>query len=172
MVRTNAANGVTVTYFAEADAGGTNHTRALRVDNATCTADGIPSTSNTDQCFNSQGSTQGTFTAGTERFGLTVAGVNCGSTTSYTCTFASGAYNLTRNANYDGDGTNTYQTGTTNGFAWEESATAQAIASSTASGTKVVDDETLILKFAATSNITTPTGLYGVTSTYIATSSF
>ena len=178
MVRTNAANGVIVTYFPEADGTGTNHTRALRVLGATCNADAYPSTTNTDQCFNSKGAGQGTIANAVESFGVTVSGINCGSTTSYSCVFSTGTYNMARNASYDGDGTNTYQadsgvvTTTTNGYLWSESATAATLASSAASTTKVVDDETLILKFAATSNITTPTGLYAVTSTYVATATF
>ena len=177
MVRTNAANGTVVSFYAEADSGGTNHTRALRVDNATCTADGTPSTSTTDQCFNSQGGTQGTFTAGTERFGMTLGGINCGSNggTNYTCSYGSGNVNLAPQTNYIGgaftQGTSgTYGVGS--GYAWPESGTATNIASSASSPTKVIEDEVLMLRFAATSNITTPTGLYFVTSTYIATSTF
>jgi hypothetical protein len=174
MVRTNAANGVVVTYFPEPDTSGTNFTRDLRVVGATC--DGTAS--NTDRCFNS-GASQTTLTAGTEEFGMTVAAINCGSTTSYTCTFTTPAYNLVRDAAYDGNGANTYVTdtgavgGTTNGgYAWSASGTATTIASSAGSSTKVVDDETLMLKFAATSNITTPTGSYSVVSTYVATGTF
>ncbi|HET9411538.1 MAG TPA: hypothetical protein VFO38_01680, partial [Candidatus Saccharimonadales bacterium] len=165
MVRTNANNGVIVSFFPEAGTG-TNHTRALRVSGATCTADAFPSTSNTDQCFNSANTTQATFTAGTEKFGMTIAGTNCGSTTAYTCVFASSSNKLAAGAEWDGSGAGTF--GTAGGFAWHENATATTIASSPS----VVDDEVLMLKFAGTANITTPTGSYGVTSTYIATATF
>lgn len=165
MVRTNANGGVIVSFFPEAGTG-INHTRALRVSGATCTADVFPSTSNTDQCFNSADITQATFTAGTEKFGMTIGGVNCGSTTAYACSFTGGTNKLTRDANYDGNGTATY--GTSQGFAWHENATATTIATSSS----VVDDEVLMLKFGGTANITTPTGLYNVTSTYIATATF
>ena len=168
MVRTNANNGVVISYYPEAGSG-TNHTRALRVSGATCTADGTPSTSNVDQCFNSAASTQATFTAGTENFGLTIAGTNCGSTTSYaTCTNNNTA-NLLRNSAYDADAGNAFNDGSASGgYAWNETSTAATIARSTT----VVDDEALILKFAGTANITTPTGSYGVTTTYIATATF
>lgn len=164
MVRTNANNGVIISFYPEAGTG-TNHTRALRVSGATCDA-AIPSTSNTDQCFNSADTTQAAFTAGTERFGMTIAGTNCGSTTAYTCAFASSSNKLVAGANWNGSGAGTF--GTAEGFAWHENATATTIASSTS----VVDDEALILKFGGTANITTPTGQYGVTSTYIATATF
>ena len=172
MVRTNAANGVVVDYksLLETSSG------ALKVTGATCNA--TPSTSGTDQCFNTS-TTQATSTAGTELFGMTIGGINCGSTTAYSCVFTTGTYNLLRDAAYDGNGANTYVTdtnqvaGTTSGgYAWDATATADRIASSAASATKVVDDEAMILKFAATSGITTPTGSYTVQADFIATATF
>ena len=163
MVRTNAVNGVVIDYKSVQD----TSSGKLKVTGAACSG-----TSTTDQCFNSTGTTQNSIVAGTEEFGMTIAGINCGSTTSYTCTFASGAYNLVRDAEYDGDGSNTYQTGTANNFAWDDTGTADRIASSAASSVKVVDDEALILKFAATSSITTPTGQYTVQADFIATPTF
>ena len=62
MVRTNAANGVTIGYLAEQAATGTNHLGALRVTGANCNAGDVQ----TDQCFKSVGTTQDTITAGTE----------------------------------------------------------------------------------------------------------
>ncbi len=165
MVRTNANLGVIVSFYPEAGSG-TNHTRALRVTGVTCTADAFPSTSNTDQCFNSANSTQGAFTAGTENFGMTIAGTNCGSTTAYSCSFAGSTNKLVPGTEWNGSGAGTF--GTAGGFAWHENSTATTIATSTS----VVDDEALMLKFAGTANITTPTGVYGVTSTYIATATF
>ncbi|HEX9679387.1 MAG TPA: hypothetical protein VGA08_02090, partial [Candidatus Saccharimonadales bacterium] len=70
--------------------------------------------------------------------------------------------NLVRDAEYAGDGT------AGDLWAWDETGTADRIATSTT----VVDDEMLILRFAATSAITTPTGTYTVVSTYIATPTF
>jgi hypothetical protein len=174
MIRTNAFNGAVVDYFAEQNAG----SGQLKVAGATCT-DFF--TTVTDQCFNAadgnndytNGAQQETFTAGTENFGMTIAGVNCGSTAAYTCTFASGSYNLVRDAEYDGDGANTF--GTSQGYAWDArggGTGTDRIASSAGSAVKVIEDEALIMKFAATAGVTTPTGQYTVTSTYIATATF
>ena len=161
MLKTNANGGATVNYRAIQQSG-TNHQGAARVVGASCNA----GTVNTDQCINSAGTTQTTFSAGTEDFGFTIGGVNCGSTTAYTCNFSTGAYNLVRNSNYDGNGSNTY--GTSQGFAWREDGnTDQIAASSTA-----VDDEALILKFAATPNIVTPTGSYQAQADFIAVATY
>jgi hypothetical protein len=163
MVRTNAVNGVVIDYktVQETSSG------KLKVVGATCSG-----TSSTDQCFNSSGTTQNSMAAGTEEFGMTIAGINCGSVASYTCTFASGTYNLVRDAEYDGAGTNTYTAGAGNNYAWDDTGTADRIASSAGSSVKVVDDEAMILKFAATSAITTPTGAYTVQADFIATPTF
>ncbi len=163
MVRTNAVNGVVVDYktVQETTSG------KLKVVGATCSG-----TSSTDQCFNSSGTTQNSMVAGTEEFGMTIAGINCGSVASYTCTFSSGTHNLIRDAEYDGAGTNTYTAGAGNNYAWDDTGTADRIASSAGSAVKVVDDEAMILKFAATSAITTPTGAYTVQADFIATPTF
>jgi hypothetical protein len=178
MIRTNAVNGAVVEYKSLQD----NGSGALKVPGATCNA--VPSTAGTDQCFNTAAA-QGAFTAGTEMFGMTIAGINCGSTSAYTCDFANDAYNLRRNAAYDGNGTTGVGTttfgaessdqvsGTTAaGYAWQASGVATTIASSTSSTVKVLDDEAMILKFAATSGITTPTGSYTVQADFIATATF
>ena len=156
MLRTNAQTGVVVQYFSEQD----TSSGQLKVVGAACSG-----SSNTDQCINDS-ATQATFSAGTEAFGMTIAAVNCVSTTSYTCLFTSGTYRLSRDSNYDGTGGNSY--GATQGYAWNDTATPVTIASSST----VVDDEALILKFAATPSITTPTGAYTVVSTYIATATY
>ncbi|MBA3757480.1 hypothetical protein H0X09_01280 [Candidatus Saccharibacteria bacterium] len=171
MIRTNAVNGATVSYHAILQSG-TNQTGTLRISGATCNASQV----STDQCINAQGVTQATFTAGTaEKFGMTIGGVNCGSTGSYTCTFSAGTYNLVRDAAYDGNGANTYVTdagavaGTTNGgYAWDETGTADLIASSST----VIDDETLILKFASTPQITTPFGSYTAQADFVAVATY
>lgn len=161
MVRTNANNGTVIVYFAEQE----TSSGKLKVAGATCSG-----TSTTDQCFNSQGTTQGTFSAGTENFGMTIGGVNCGSVTAYTCTFAADTYNLRMNAEYEGNTNTAY--GTSAGFAWDDSGSTDTIASSAGSTVKVLDDEALVLRFAATAAATTPTGSYSVVSTYIATPTF
>lgn len=176
MIRTNAFNGATISLEAIQQSG-TNQLGTMRISGATCAAS---ATDYTDQCIRAQGTTQSTFTPSSdERFGMTIAGINCGSTTSYTCTFASGTYNLVRDAAYDGNGANTFVTdenqvaGTTNGgYAWDDSGTSDPIASSTGSTVKVIDDEAMILKFAAYSAITTPFGTYSAQADYIAVATY
>lgn len=174
MVRTNAFNGVVIDYRSLLN----NSSGTLKVAGSTCSG-----SSTTDQCFNSS-TTQATFTAGTEAYGMTIAGINCGSTSAYSCDFSTGTYNLVRDAAYDGNGANTYVSdgsvgdnglvsGTTNGgYTWDNSAAADRVASSAGSTVKVVDDEAMILKFAATAAATTPTGSYTVQSDFIATATF
>jgi hypothetical protein len=171
MIRTNAASGAVVSYDSIQQAG-SNQLGTLRISGATCNAS---SAILTDQCIRAIGTSQATITAGTENFGMTVGAINCGSVSSYTCTFSTGAYNLARDTAYDGNGTNTYTTdsgpvgGTTNqGYAWDDGGTSRTIASSAASTTKVIDDEAMILKFAATPSITTPFGLYAAQADFIA----
>jgi hypothetical protein len=167
---TNATNGATVAYDAIQQTG-TNHKGTLRVVSATCNAGVV----NTDQCINAVGTSEAHIVTGTENFGMTIAAVNCKATTAYACSFTGGTYNLTRNANYNGTGSNTYPTdsgqitGTSNAFyAWDETGTTQTIASSST----VVDKEAMILKFAATPNIVTPTGSYTAQADFVATPTF
>jgi len=169
MVRSNAGNGVVVAYDAIQQSG-TNHRGTLRISGATCN----PVSNNfTDDCINAAGTTQTPFTAGTEMFGMTIAGINSGSTTSYTCTYGTppgNTCNLKPLSNYLGAGASgsTEAYGTSNGFAWDESGSAVNIASSASSTVKQVDDESLILKFAATPSITTPFGPYAAQTDFIA----
>lgn len=168
---TNASNGASVNYDAVQQSG-TNHKGTLRVPGATCNSGAV----NTDQCINAAGVSQSTMTAGTEDFGMTIAGINCSNVTAYTCTFSSGTYNLVRTANYDCAGTNTYpssengqKTGTTTcGYAWDETGTSETIASAST----VVGNEAMILKFAATPNAVTPTGSYTAEADFVATPTF
>lgn len=165
MLRTNAASGATVSYDAIQQSG-TNHKGTLRISGASCNA---LDTDLTDQCIRAQGGTQGTFTAGQEKFGMTTD-VNCGATTAgsyYTCvsTGASPSNHLVPDSNYLGGGTGGSPTyGTGNGFAWVDDGTVTQIASSST----VVADEALILRFAATPSITTPFGLYAAQADFIA----
>ena len=166
MVATNAANGVTIGYYAEQDGsnGNNNKDGSLKIQSADCTASVGDAT---DQCFESAGTVGIAFSPGTEDFGMTVKNVdtsNGGLTT-----------NLSRDAAYDGNGT--YDSlGCTAAdagadeecWAWDETGTVDQIASSSS----VVDDEMLVLSFAAAASLTTPTGTYSVTSTYIATPTF
>jgi hypothetical protein len=177
MLRTNAFNGATVAYHALSD----TSSGALKVPGATCVASPVSNTG-TDQCFNTS-ATQGAWTLGTtgEQFGMTIAGVNGGSTSAYSCASGGTGCNMVRGTEYDGNGTGTFvadsdqvTSGTTSsGYAWEANpAVTTTIASSTSSTIKVVDDEALILKFAALSGITTPTGAYTVQADFIATTTF
>lgn len=169
MVRSNAGNGTVVAYDAIQQSG-TNHRGTLRISGSTCST---PGNTFTDSCINAAGTTQTTFTAGTEMFGMTIAGINSGSSTSYTCTYGTppgNTCNMRPLANYLGSGTSgsSEAFGTANGFAWDESGTAVNIASSASSTVKQVDDEALILKFAATPSITTPFGPYAAQTDFIA----
>jgi hypothetical protein len=185
LVRTNAVNGASVAYRAIAD----NSSGALKVPTATCDDNNggtagpdVFSAVATDQCFNTNG-TMGIFTANTERFGMAVAGINCDSGNAYSCNMATDVYNLRRQANYDGNESATtfisdsnQVTPTTSEYAWDaDPANTTTIASSTGAtptGFKVIDNEALILKFAATAGVTTPTGAYSVQADFIATTTF
>jgi hypothetical protein len=119
---------------------------------------------------------QTAFTAGHENFGMTIAGVNCGavvSANSYSCTYASGTNNLQQQTNYVG-GTNatTFGASAAKGFAWQETGASTTIASSASSTIKQIDNEALILVFAATPSITTPFGSYTVQADFVATPTF
>ena len=185
MVRTNAVNGVVVDYRSVQETG----SGALKVAGATCSGPTVT----TDQCFNSAdadndpltaGAAAINISAGTEKFGMVVAGVNCESVSAYTCDFAGGVYNLIRDTEYDGtdnstQNNNTYVADlnqvpatTSATYAWLSNGAVDRIASSASSAVKVVDDEALILKFAATAGVTTPTGAYTVQSDFIATTTF
>lgn len=167
VLRTNAVNGATVSYDAIQQSG-TNHQGTLRVSGASCNAGNVQ----TDQCIDAAGATQTSFTAGTEKFGMSIGAINCSLVSSYTCTFSSGTYNLVRDSNYDCTGNNTFSTTCSQGYAWVEDGTVTQIASSTGSTTKVVDDETLLIKFAATPSITTPFGAYTAQSDFIAVATY
>jgi hypothetical protein len=159
MIRSNAGNGTVIAYDAIQQTG-TNHVGTLRISGATCNS---PGNNFTDPCINAAGGTQTPFTPGTEMFGVTIAGINHGSTTSYSCAYGGpgNTCDIEPLAGYLGGGSGGSETyGTGNGFAWDESGTAVNIASSASSTVKQIDDETLILKFAATPSITTPFGQY------------
>ena len=155
MVRTNAANGASIQYRAVQD----TSSGELKVPGASCNAN--PSTITTDSCINSVPNTQAVgsdIVAGTERFGMSSTYIN-------KTAGADAAFNLVADSNYDGTGT----TGSTctpasgvNCWTWEPSGTTATVASSTASAVKQLDDEAVILKFAATSGFTTPSGAYQV----------
>jgi hypothetical protein len=168
---TNASTGATVAYDSIQQAG-TNHLGTLRVAGATCQASAV----NYDQCINAIGTSHATITAGSEAFGMTVAGINCSQVTAYTCSFASGTTDLVRDPQYNCNGTNTYPTSdssdisgtSTCSYAWDETGAPDTIASAST----VVGNEALILKFAATPNSVTPTGSYTAKADFVATPTF
>ena len=154
MARTNASGGINIDYFAEQATTGTNHLGAMRVDGANCNAGDVE----TDQCLLSAGTTQNTITAGTEEFGMCIFGIDTSSGT--TTNFAGGVA-----GDYD-DIANTCDN--TAGFAFDETGTADDLIDTST----VVNDEMAEIEFAATSAITTPTGIYETTITFIGTSTF
>jgi hypothetical protein len=190
IINTNASNGVVLSYYASLAGSGTDELRAFRVNGVTCNNNG---TTLTDQCFISAANGGEDFTAGTERFGLQIACIANAATSGVGTTS-----NLGRNSggvvtSGDGtagsfnddyemdlassgisdDGTDTCENAATtnsdyNHFAWNDTGTAVALASSTT----VVDDELVKLRYGATAAATTPTGTYSVASTYIATPTF
>ncbi len=189
MVRSNAGNGVGVYYDAIQASTGTNHLGALRISGQTCNTVGDPGADPngntfTDPCINSDGwnagtgnATQTAISAGTESFGMTIAGVNSNGTTSYSCQYGDSGQSLAvgnschlePQTNYLGaGGTGTEDYGTSNGFAWDEDGSSTIIASSAGSSVKQVDDEALMVKFAGTPEITTPFGRYSVQTDFTA----
>jgi hypothetical protein len=164
MVNTNAVNGTVISYAALQESG----SGTLKVDGASC----VGAASVIDQCFNSAGATQGVIAPGVEQFGMTIPGINCGSSSgvAYDCDYSAGDTNLVTQANYVGAGANAYNT--TNGYAWVDDGTYTNIASSGGSTIKVIEDEALILKFGATAAATTPTGTYDVDIDFVATPTF
>ncbi|MBW3569219.1 hypothetical protein KY385_03775, partial [Candidatus Parcubacteria bacterium] len=150
--------------YPEAATTGSIELRSFRVSGATCTS----GTSATDQCFIDAVSTGETFVAGTERFGLYVPCIDQNDgTRSKTANL--GSVPLA----YSGDDglfatVADCENEANTKFAWNDSATAANLASSSG----VVDNEIVKLSFGATAAATTPTGAYTVTTTYIATPTF
>jgi hypothetical protein len=151
MVRTNAASGVVVDYFA--NNGNGDDSEGDGFDDGHLATSGTAcdfAATQVDQCINSAGTTEVAVSAGTERFGMTVSSIDLtgGSLTS----------NLARDAEYNNDV----------GYAFDGSGATDTIASSS----NVVDDEMLVLDWSAVAQITTPTGVYSTVLTFIATPLF
>jgi hypothetical protein len=158
MIRTNAVNGSVVGYRAVQQAG-TNYVGSLRVVGASC--GGVANTvgaanSSTDQCFNSN-TTKTALTASTEEFGVTGRYINRLSSATPTS-------NLALATDYDST--------STVGYAWTQTGAFTQVASSTASTDKVIDDESVILQFAAVAALTTPTGQYQAQGDFIAVATY
>jgi hypothetical protein len=157
ILRTNAINGSAVYYDAIQDTG-TLHLGALRIPGSNCTT--VPGS-----CITSKAA-QGVFTAGTQDYGMTIAGTNCGTETAggyYSCVYSSGTEHLVPQTGYIGQAggyCSPANCNSGNGFKWDESGAASQIAA--ASANNVVADEALVLKFAATPTITNTFGAYQV----------
>lgn len=185
MINTNAGDGVTLTYYATAATTGTEQLRSFRQVGSTCQA---TQPDFTDPCFRSAPDNTNagtTISAGNEYFGMQIVCItNSDTTTAGTTKFlgaagtGAGTAGTFRTAYADGDadqdalednGSDDCENAA-NGdlYAWQDSSTAQAIISST----NVVDDEVVKLRFGASAAATTPTGLYTVASTFIATPQF
>jgi hypothetical protein len=162
-VNTNAQGGLGITYFAEAASTGTNELRSFRVSGATCSGS---QPNLTDQCFVSASSAGVNFSAGTEKFGMYVPCVDQTVATTTNISTVTAAYTGT-DASIASSSSCQTEAGNVK-FAWNDTGTPQALASSTT----VVDNEVVKLRFGATASATTPTGQYSVTSTYIATPTF
>jgi hypothetical protein len=159
MVRTNAVGGTVVGYRAVQQSG-TNYPGSLRVVGSTCvseaagrndTNDGTNRVS-TDQCFNSA-TTKTALTTSIEQFGMTGRFINRTSSATPTS-------NLTLATAYDSTATV--------GYAWDESGAFTNLATSVPSTDKVIDDEAVLLKFAAVAALTTPTGVYQAQADFVA----
>jgi hypothetical protein len=179
-LKTNAYNGTAISYTAVQQTG-TNFAGAMRVAGATCSA----TASFTDQCINSVGATAAKISAGTENFGMTVPGVNCSQTPTiagYSCTQT--AHNLVVQPNYEcsasdlsgGSGSfDVFDAGgqsvgtTLCNYAWDDAANVQQTIAQSSAPNGVVPGEALIVEFAATPEVTTPTGAYTAEASYIAT---
>ncbi len=149
-VTTNASNGATISYL----------TTDLQVSGATCNqANGdIDGTTaiNTDQCINWEDTTPSAYVAGTENWGLGILSTPSNGT---------GATNNMAIVGVDYD-----QSSWTNTVKAEPYATSAVLLANT--GGNVAAGESLLIDVAAESAITTPTGLYEATMTFIATGSF
>jgi len=149
-VTTNASNGATISYL----------TTDLQVSGATCTQangdiDGATAI-DTDQCINWEDTTPSAYVAGTENWGLGILSTPSNGT------------GATNNMAIVGVGYD--QSSWTNTVKAEPYATSAVLLANT--GGNVAAGESLLIDVAAESAITTPTGLYEATMTFIATGSF
>lgn len=173
-VKTNALNGVAISFFAEpatsVSGGDTDNLRAFRVLPTDCQSDQTTGAGLTDQCFRSASATGDDFSALSgatqERFGMQVSCFEQNDGTRSTTASLSADADFADSDTTDA--TDCEDADDATNFAWNDTATAADIASSTA----VVDDELIKFNFGAITSSTTPTGAYTVISTYIATATF
>lgn len=159
MVRTNAVGGTIVGYRAVQQTG-TNYKGALRVVGSTCTTEGTGKNDtndgsnrvSTDQCFNAA-TTKTALGTSVEQFGMTGRYINRISSGTPTA-------NLSLTTDYDST--------STVGYAWQQDGSFVDVATSVGSTDKVIDDEAVVLKFAAVASLTTPTGVYTAQADFVA----
>ena len=166
MLNTNAAGGSVVSYFPEAAATGTNQLRSFRVTGASCN---VSNATLTDQCFQDAAVGGTTFSIATENFGIQIPCIDTTQGTTAGLGSVPAAYSntdATTTSSADCEDISAGDTGVK--FAWNNSASATTLASSTG----VVDDEIVKVRFGAAAAATTPTGAYTVTTNYIATPTF
>lgn len=154
MIRANAVGGSIVGYRSVQQTG-TTYKGSLRVVGSTCS--GVANTvgaalSSADTCFNSN-TAKTALTASVEQFGMTGRYINRSSSVTPTS-------NLSLATDYDSTATV--------GYAWDQTGGFTNVATSVPSTDKVIDDEAVILKFAAVSALTTPTGQYQAQADFIA----
>jgi len=150
-VITNASGGVVIAYT----------TTDFKVSGASCSEDDMDiGAVSTDQCLNwdedSTGANNGLMAAGTEQWGLGIISTPQNGSTA-------DAFGANLTADYD----ETSWTGTV--FAAPDATSPVTLATS---GGAVVDAESLEIDVAGTAAIVTPTGLYGATLMFVATSTF
>jgi hypothetical protein len=64
--------------------------------------------------------------------------------------------------------TTDYDSTSTVGYAWQQDGSFVDVATSVGSTDKVIDDEAVVLKFAAVASLTTPTGVYTAQADFVA----
>ncbi len=163
-VTTNASNGVTVSYI------GDNLSNGACVG-STDTENGTPD--ETDPCINVDGdgsdgdnntnSASPDIAAGTEQWGMTVIDDTIDNNASVTTDTA----NLDHDTEYDGTTTGSGQADQADNWTYVANTVDQICSSST-----VVNAEICQVDMAGTASITTPTGIYTTTLTFIATATF
>lgn len=170
-LNTNASNGTAI-YYNAIQQSGTNHLGSLRVAGANCSA----GNTFTDQCINSIGPSAAFITPGTENFGMTGTGINCYNVPAGVYTCNGSTHNLVLESNYECnavDASNSYSSFDAGGqiavqstckYAWDENANNDLFASSPT----VVAGEAATVEFAATPEITTPTGSYTALVSFVA----
>lgn len=143
MLRTNANNGSTVSYYSVAFGGGAQGN--LKKTGTACGANTAA-----DGCFNSSNA-GAALVANTEWFGMRLLGDDTASTAPTTALDATAPYN---------SGTD---------YSWEMVTTT---IDQVASAASAVDDEAFRLRFAAVTALTTPTGQYSTSADFIAVATY